>query len=312
MADFEGLKLDFLILQKQIEENTRLLSTINAQNENASCTELLDCKKKCETLLCSVSKKRQCNQRAGQEEKCLIFESCVLSLEQEADSLRLALTISMQEKSEADNNQSRSRECWVQVDKSRGKNEQAKRSQKSVHANSTETRNNFEPLRHNVEIEVGNVANQKAHSGDNDQQTPWSLSSSQGRTRKTMQPVSTESVTNGHDQPQPKCWKKVILAGVTALKYVQSHKISRNLQVKIATFPGCTTQHMKADIKPVLRRNPDQVINETNLDLTIDDAEFYLPGYKFMRKDRARNGRNGGGDCFYVRCNLTYKVRDDC
>ena len=42
----------FLILQKQIEENTRLLSTINAQkqDENASCTELLDCKTRCETL----------------------------------------------------------------------------------------------------------------------------------------------------------------------------------------------------------------------------------------------------------------------
>ena len=24
-----------------------------------------------------------------------------------------------------------------------------------------------------------------------------------------------------------------------------------------------------------------------------------------------RNGRNGGGVCFYVRCNLNYKIRDD-
>ena len=50
------------------------------------------------------------------EEKCLTFESRVLTLEQENDFLRLPLTIIMQKKSETDNNQSRSRECWVQVD----------------------------------------------------------------------------------------------------------------------------------------------------------------------------------------------------
>ena len=119
MADIEGLKLDFLILQKQTEENTRLLAIINSQkqDENASCTKLLDCRKRCETLLSSVSKKD--NAIRELEEKCLTFESRDLSLEQENDSLRLALTIIAQEKSEVDNNQSRSRECWVQVDKVR-------------------------------------------------------------------------------------------------------------------------------------------------------------------------------------------------
>ena len=58
-ADIQGLKLDLLILQKKVEENTRLLSIINTkyQGENASCTELLDYKERCETLLSSVSKK---------------------------------------------------------------------------------------------------------------------------------------------------------------------------------------------------------------------------------------------------------------
>ena len=129
-----------------------------------------------------------------------------------------------------------------------------------MHANSTETRNNFEPLRNNVELEVRNVANQKASSGDNDQQTPSSSSFSQRRARKTKQPVSTESVTNDHDQPQPNCWKKIVIAGDSTLKYLRSHRRSRNLQVKIATFPGCTTQDLKDRIKPLLRRNPDQIV----------------------------------------------------
>ena len=41
-------------------------------------------------------------------------------------------------------------------------------------------------------------------------------------------------------------------------------------------------------------------INEMKLDLTIDESELYLPGYELIRKDRVRNGRNGGGVCFYV------------
>ena len=103
------------------------------------------------------------------EEEFLTFGSLVLTLQQENDFLRPPLTIIMQEKSETDNSQSWPRECWVQVDKSRGKYGQAKRTQKTVPANSTETRNTFEPLRNNVELEVRNVVNQKANSGDNDQ-----------------------------------------------------------------------------------------------------------------------------------------------
>ena len=109
---------------------------------------------------------------------------------------------------EADNNQSWSRECWVHVDKSQGKYGRAKRSQKSVPANSTQTRNSFEPLQNDIELKVRDVGKQKANTGDNDQQTPSSSSSSPRRTRKSMKPVSTESVTNARvflDQPQSKC-----------------------------------------------------------------------------------------------------------
>ena len=83
VTDIEGLKLDLLVLQKKVEENTRLLSIINTkyQDENASSTELLDYKKKCKTLFSSVLKKDYAIKDL--EGKCLIFESRVLSLEQE-------------------------------------------------------------------------------------------------------------------------------------------------------------------------------------------------------------------------------------
>ena len=61
VTDIEGLKLDLLILQKTVEENTKLLSIINTkyQDENASCTELLDCKKRCETYPLFLKKTMQ-------------------------------------------------------------------------------------------------------------------------------------------------------------------------------------------------------------------------------------------------------------
>ena len=52
-------------------------------------------------------------------------------------------------------------------------------------------------------------------------------------------------------------------------------------------------------------------LNETKLDATIKDGEVHLPGYDVVRKDRERNGRNGGGVCIYVRSNINFKPRAD-
>ena len=36
--------------------------------------------------------------------------------------------------------------------------------------------------------------------------------------------------------------------------------MSKNSEIKVATFPGCTTQDMKDHIRPLLRRNTDEII----------------------------------------------------
>lgn len=56
---------------------------------------------------------------------------------------------------------------------------------------------------------------------------------------------------------QPNCQT---FTGDSTLKYLRSHKMSRNSQVQMPTFPGCTTQDMKDHIKPLLRRNPEEII----------------------------------------------------
>ena len=45
-------------------------------------------------------------------------------------------------------------------------------------------------------------------------------------------------------------------------------------------------------------------INETKLDTSIKDHEVYLPGFEIIRRVRIVNGRNGGGVCIYIRCNI--------
>ena len=86
------------------------MGNIQKQDGNALGVELLDDKKKCEKLLSTISKKDKAINEL--EEKCLFLESRVLSLEQENDSLKLALTIITREKSEVENNQLQSSDRW--------------------------------------------------------------------------------------------------------------------------------------------------------------------------------------------------------
>lgn len=240
VTDIEGLKLDLLI-QKIVEENTKLLSIINTkhQDENVSCSELLDYKKRCETLLCSVSKKD--NAIKDLEEKCLNFESRVLSLEQENESLRLALTIIMQEKSDAENKETKTSKCWVHMDEKRGENGNREHSQKAVRPDITETRNSFEPLRriNEAEMDESNEDNLTANNDDRSFRRPL-CRPFDVTTQRTNQSVSTESTTK-RDQTRPNRQKKVMIAGDSVLKHLQGHKMSRNSRVKISSFPGCTT-----------------------------------------------------------------------
>ena len=254
IADIEGLKLDLLLLQKQVQENTKLLSMENIQKQdgNALGVELLDYKKKCEKLLSTISKKD--NAINELEEKCLFLESRVLSLEQESDSLKLALTIITREKSEDENNQLQSSDHWS-VAKPHPRSTNAKHSQKTMPANIIQTRNGFDPLQVQIEDKIErNVSNQNGNSAVTGHRT--SPSSSEIRTRNTNLINSSDQFDHSHPNRQ----KKVIIAGDSTLKYLQSHKMSKNSQVKIATFPGCTTQDMKDHIKPLLRRNPDEII----------------------------------------------------
>ena len=168
----------------------------------------------------------------------------------------------MQEKSDVENNQPKSNECWANVDESRSKNGNARRSQKSVRSNTTETRNSFEPLqRINEALEYArNEDNHTANNDDRRFRRP-SCRPTDVTTQRTNQSVSTESTRKCEQtQTQPNIEKKVMIAGDSVLKHLQGHKIPRNSRVKVSSFPGCTTEDMHDFIKPLLRKNPDETI----------------------------------------------------
>ena len=52
-------------------------------------------------------------------------------------------------------------------------------------------------------------------------------------------------------------------------------------------------------------------INETRLDFTVSNREVHIDGYEIVRRDRATNGRFGGGVCFYIRNCINFSVRND-
>ena len=90
-----------LNLQKKVEENANLLSAnIQKQEEHMVAAEVIDYKTRCDHLLSTLRKKEK--EIEDLEEKCLSCENRALSLEQDNDSLRLALRIIVQEKNECD------------------------------------------------------------------------------------------------------------------------------------------------------------------------------------------------------------------
>ena len=190
VSDIEGLKLDLLILQKQVEENTKLLSmeNIQKQDEKVLGVELLDYKKRCEKLLSTLSNKD--NAIKDLEEKCLFFESRALSLEQENDSLKLALAIIMREKGDVDNNHQKSSDYWS-VEKPHPISANVKHSQKTMPAkyNGIQTRNRFEPLRDDEQIQR-NESNRKGNSDVQGHRT--SSSSSEIRSQNTKLALSID------------------------------------------------------------------------------------------------------------------------
>jgi len=164
-ANIEGPKLDLLILQKKVEENADLLSANIQKQELMVASEGIDYKTKYEHLLSPLHKKEK--EIEDLEEKCLSFENQALPLEQENDSLRLALKIIVQEKNECDSRPQKTDDRWSLGENPRAANRmKIKRNQQTIPNDNTDTRNRFEPLGNEVQgsfINVNPAPNKEAN-----------------------------------------------------------------------------------------------------------------------------------------------------
>ena len=97
-----------------------------------------------------AKKKKRSNEEL--EKKCLSFENRALSSEQEVNSLRLALKITVQEKNECDSRQQKADDRWSFAENSHAANRmKIKRNQQTIPSDNTDTRNRFEPLGNEVQ-----------------------------------------------------------------------------------------------------------------------------------------------------------------
>ena len=262
-ADIEGLKLDLLILQKKVEENANLLSAnIRKKEEHMVAAEGIDYKTRYDHLSSSLRKKEKDIEEL--EEKCLSFENRVLSLEQENDSLRLALKIIVQEKNECDSRLQKGVDRWSLVENTHpAKSMKNKRNQQTIPSDNIGTRNRFEPLGNEVQgsfINVSPTPNNVA-SDDRRNKVPSARHSQTSNSRNRTGGATRTSDSERNDPANQSAKRKeVFIVGDSILKNLQGRKISRSAKVKVSSFPGCTTMDMRDHIKPILRKNPDAIV----------------------------------------------------
>ena len=212
VAEIESIKLDLLILQKKVEANSSLLSiNCQSQEENSLRAELLDYKERCEQLIMTICKKDKIVEDL--EEKCLSLENRAASLAQENDSLRLALNIIIQEKSEGKYHHQNADQCWHQVENSRMKVESADRSQRNATTNNIVTRNSFEQLGDDTQVDVRNEINCNTNREDKNSKRP----SCSQKKRKSNRSGSMEPPSEP-EQMQTIRRKEIIIAGDSTLK----------------------------------------------------------------------------------------------
>ena len=262
-TDIDGLKLDLLILQKKVEENANLLSAnIGKKEEHMVSVEGIDYKTRHDYLLSSLRKKEKDIEEL--EEKCLSFENRVLSLEQENDSLRLALQIIVQEKNECDSRPQKADDRWSLVENTHpAKSMKNNRNQQTITSDNIGTRNRFEPLGNEVQDSFINVNPTPINEASEDKRNkvPSARHSQTSNFRNRTDRATRISNSERNNQANQSAKRKeVFIVGDSILKNLQGRKISRSAKVKVSSFPGCTTIDMRDHIKPTLRKNSDAIV----------------------------------------------------
>lgn len=279
-TDIEGIKLDIVILQKQMEYKSNKATTHN-KDETLKC-ELLVEKEKNRQLENDISllvKGR--NEEVDDLNKTIhSLEDRVIKAEEERDSLRLAISLIMQDKvTNACVNGTKEDE-WRFGGKAKSKtqnktqqsstNHQAKQVKemstdyRSAYVNGDNSnRNRFAVLRdHN---HGSTINDNHFDEGDsprvNDVHRNNRHSKNKSRKCQGKKIPTMEGKEHDKSHGQANSTKKdIYIVGDSILKDLQGRRLSSKNRVKVSSFPGCNTLDMRDHAKPIMRRNPDEVI----------------------------------------------------
>ena len=74
------------------------------------------------------------------------------------------------------------------------------------------------------------------------------------------QPSTETKGNSGVGRSTQRKQSEVFLVGDSILKNLQGRKMSSTAKVKISSFSECSTQDMRGHIRPILWKNPDEIV----------------------------------------------------
>jgi len=137
--------------------------------------------------------------------------------------------------------------------------------------------------------------------------------------------------------------KTTVILGDSIIQNLQVYELGKetNQRVVMKSFSGAMTQDMKSYIQPTINNAPDKIclhigtndvnklsthideiriwladkcldilaIQETKLDVSNNNSDFYICGYELIRRDKLSD--SGGGICSYIKSTIYLSVRTD-
>ena len=167
------------------------------------------------------------------KEKSLSFENRALSLEQEIDSLRLALEIIVQEKNECDSCLQKADDRSSHMDNSNAVNGmKIKRNQETIPNDNTDTRDRFKLPGKEVQgtfvNKVHPTPNNEANEDERNKIPNTKLSQTSNSRNRTDRATRTPASVRNDPKNQSAKRKEVSIVGDSILKNLQGRKISRS------------------------------------------------------------------------------------
>lgn len=105
-----------------------------------------------------------------------------------------------------------------------------------------------------------NVASVNQHRKIKSNNPKNTQSSPRSNNKASNSTITSNERTQSHKIHTEQVNKTVFIAGDSIIKHIEGWKLSKEPKVKVHSFPGCNTTDMADYIKPIIRKNPANII----------------------------------------------------